>query len=1255
MSNAIIQGASRAAPILLRSASRIALAFANQAISRLFDNRVFEGPRLESFHVLTSRDGAPMARVFGRIRLAGQVIWATHIKESVTEENVGGKGGGPRQRNYTYTISFAVGLCEGPITGIGRIWANGGVLQSADINYRVHHGGETQEPDPLIAEIEDGDVPAFRGTAYVVFEDFPLDDFGARLPQLNIEVFRQPAQAENEPPRMEELIRGVNLIPGSGEAAYAVSLREERLGVGVTRALNRNNMTGSTDVVTALDQLETHLPNCKSVNIVVSWFGGDLRCGHCQIRPGVESADREMEPITWRVCGQDRSEALLIRQVDGHSVYGGTPSDDSVIELITELKARGFKVGLYPFILMDVFGKSGQGEFPWRGRISVDSNTPGDSAQAEAEVASFFGNCQPSDFGFDGQHVTYSGPNEHSFRRHILHYAKLCEAAGGVDHFLIGTEMRGLTTVRGSGLSYPAVSQFQTLAADVRALVGSNTKLSYAADWSEYFGHHFGDNVIFHLDPLWADPNIDGVAIDAYFPLSDWRENSGHLDEAIAQNIYDPVYLSANVEGGEGYEWYYASAADRDAQIRTPITDGVYNKPWIYRYKDLRNWWAQPHFNRINGIEKASPTAWTPQSKPFWLTEFGCPAIDKGANQPNVFYDPKSSESAAPYFSTAERDDLIQRRYIEAFLSYYDAAGSNNPVSSVYAEPMIDTDKSHIWCWDARPYPDFPARTNVWADGPNWQLGHWLSGRVGAALLPDILTEIVLSAGLPAPGVSGLSGVVEGYVLDRPMSARAALEPLAAAYDFTVIEGPEGLRFAHNGEASATALGFDDIVEAELSPISSSQESDTARLRDVRVHFIDAGRDFALGMARAGTDVAEVENIADIDLPLVLDASRGRVIAEHMLTSALAAQSSVNFTLMPSQFALEVGDVVSLPDIVGEWQIVSLQGQSARRANAVRMAGKASPIVGGSLPDVPPSLPEYSAPVIQVLDIPTLGDEERSGPLVGAYAAPFSPVTVSHGGQSVTLDRAMHFGVLKTPLARGPVGVIDQVNICVVEMVHGTLSSVTDEALFSGANAAAIRGPQGWEIIQFGSAELIGDRTYRLLYFIRGQLGSDAITVDELNASSDFIILNNALKPLNVNIENIGESLNFQINVFGREQVSESFGPYEAVHLKPLSPVHVKAELTDTELHLTWIRRTRNGGDSWAGTDVPLGEEVEQYLVEILDGDQVVFSQVTTTPEVTILLSDLPPSTSLNARVAQLSQKVGVGYSAEIELPNFSN
>jgi hypothetical protein len=134
-------------------------------------------------------------RVFGRMRVGGVVIWATDFKEeSRTTRQGGGKGGGgggAKVTEYFYSASFAVALCEGPITGIGRVWADGKLLALEGVTMRVHLGTEDQEPDPAIAAIMGADAtPAYRGVAYVVFEDLPLERFGNRLPQLSFEVFR---------------------------------------------------------------------------------------------------------------------------------------------------------------------------------------------------------------------------------------------------------------------------------------------------------------------------------------------------------------------------------------------------------------------------------------------------------------------------------------------------------------------------------------------------------------------------------------------------------------------------------------------------------------------------------------------------------------------------------------------------------------------------------------------------------------------------------------------------------------------------------------------------------------------------------------------------------------------------------------------------------------------------------------------------------------------------------------------------------
>jgi hypothetical protein len=120
----------------------------------------------------------------------------------------------------------------------------------------------------------------------------------------------------------------------------------------------------------------------------------------------------------------------------------------------------------------------------------------------------------------------------------------------------------------------------------------------------------------------------------------------------------------------------------------------------VFRFKDLRAWWQNPHFNRPGGVESGTPTAWVPQSKPIWFTELGCPAIDRGTNQPNVFFDPKSSESFTPYFSRGWRDDAIQRAYLEATYLFWGTRRTTRPPRSM----------ATAWCMcpNAPPGPGMP-------------------------------------------------------------------------------------------------------------------------------------------------------------------------------------------------------------------------------------------------------------------------------------------------------------------------------------------------------------------------------------------------------------------------------------------------------------------------------------------------------------------------------------------------------------------
>jgi hypothetical protein len=1244
---------------------------AAQGIARLFTSGGSEPARPGELDIQTSTEGSPVPRVYGRMRRAGQVIWASRFRETKVKDQRSGKGTGASTRSYSYSVSFAVGLCEGPIAGVGRVWANGAALDTGRITMRVHTGAEDQLPDPLIAMIEGADAaPAYKGLAYVVFEDLPLDDYGLRIPQLSFEVLGGGEGPEAG--SLEKLVEGVCLIPASGEFAYASEPVVREIADGRDQSENVHVLRADTNIEAALDDLAMRLPECRSVALVTAWIGTDLRCGDCEIRPGVESLDKLARPHAWRAGGVSREDAYLISGGPDQPVYGGTPSDRSVIQAIQLLKARGYRVVLYPFILMDVpdgnglpdpYGGAEQAIFPWRGRITCHP-APGQTGSVDAssaaavQVADFFGTASAADFSVAGGEVSYSGPSAWRFNRFILHHAALAAAAGGVDAFLIGSEMRGLTTVRSASGVYPATAYLQALAGEARALLGAQAKLSYAADWSEYWGHAPGGaERRFHLDALWADANIDFVGLDWYIPLADWRDGAGHADALAGfTSIHDPDYLASHVEGGEGYDWYYASEADRAAQVRTPISDGQ-GEAWIWRYKDVRRWWSQAHHERdAEGVRQSEPTAWVPQSKPFAFIEYGCPAVDKGANQPNVFIDPKSSESFAPYFSRGTRDDVIQRRYIEALMGYWAPWAGHNPVSPVYDGPMIDLSLCHAWTWDARPFPEFPALSAVWDDGANWQLGHWLTGRAGQASLARIVQDIAAQAGLEAIDTTGLDGVVAGLVIEGGERARDVLARLGALYGFDIVDRANGVVALPRSALAIRSVDYGSCVRsANAAPVTITHEAQAGRVREVRIAHIGDDDAYSPAIASARGLDAAVDGVAQFGLRILADTGQARGWADALLAADEAAAVSLDLVLPPSLLSLEAGDTVVLEGEAGigaPLRLVSLEGVAARQASLVRAVSR-RPVLAGTQPsDRAPDSHPPSRPALVALDLP--GEtEERGGLWVAAFAAPWpGPLTLLAGPDAASavlvleLERAASLGRLESDLPAGFEGRWDRASVIELILFEGSLESVERLAALSGVNQLAIEGQEGWEVIQFASAELIAPSRWRVRDLIRGVGGS---VCGGAPAGARVVVLDGAGAVLPVSANALGAPLTLMAVPPGRtlDDVSARvIGTVPAgVEYRPLAPVHLSACWQEDGLGLSWIRRTRIEGDAWGAADVPLGEAEERYRVEIVtSGEAVIWAGETGTPFALVPadeIADLPADARW--RVAQVSARTGAG------------
>jgi hypothetical protein len=1149
---------------------------------------------------------------------------------------------------------LAIALCEGAIDGIGRVWADGEIVSQEDLNIKVYSGSDDQLPDPTMEAIEGvGEVPAYRGTAYVVMENLPLAQFGNRVPQFSFEVLRseQPDSSEFDT-SMSEAVGAVACIPGTGEYTLATTPAYMTSAFDMSSVANINTPSGLTDFQTSLNTLQSELPNCGSVALVVSWFGDDLRCGECKLTPKVEQTHTDSSSIPWSVSGVTRAQAETLTEKDGRPIYGGTPTDASVIEAIHAIQDSGKDVMFYPFILMEQQDGNGlldpwsaaadQATLPWRGRLTL-SKAPGqpgspDTTQgAQDEVAAFVGTAMPSDFAIGHHQVTYTGPDEWSFRRFVLHYASLCASAGGVEAFCIGSELRGLTEIRGLNNRFVFVEELRALARDVRAILGPNTKISYAADWSEYFGLQPADSsgdLFFHLDPLWADDNIDFIGIDNYAPLSDWRDTPDHLD-APWGSIHNVDYLKSNVQGGEGYDWYYASLQDRADQIRTPIEDLDHNEPWIWRFKDIRNWWGQAHHNRIGGERSDFSTDWIPKSKPIWFTEIGCAAVDKGTNQPNRFVDLNSSESGLPYYSTGARDELIQIQYLRTLYSYWNDP-QNNPVSDLYEGPMLDMSKAFVWAWDARPYPYFPNSIDLWSDGENYARGHWINGRTASRPLASVVEEICMRAGLESIDVSGLQGLVRGYTVSDVSDARSALQPLMLRYGFDAVERNGALHFINRSLAEEHTLTADDLAVApeQDGAVEHIREPEVEMSGRVRLRFIQADADFAAIAEEAILPDDKTHAVAASDVELSMTRAEGRQTVERWLTESRVARESIRFAIPSSKQHIAAGSLVSISgsDTNADdfYRVDRVEQAELQILDAVRVDPNL--YRPAPFPEDPISQAAFVPPVPVTslfLDIPSpAGNETLQAPFVAVTANPWPGAAAVYSSESdagYALNRMIEtrsiMGRTVSDLAATASGIWDRGLPLRVMLSSGSLESMSLSDVLAGQNFAAIGdGTSGnWELFQFASAQLVGHNTWDLSQRLRGRLGTEALMPDVWPAGSKFVLLNTLPNQLDLSQQHRGLERHYRIGPAKRGYDDPSYQHHVEVFqgnaLRPYAPCHLVSSIDQSgDLHLRWTRRTRIAGDDWIGNDVPLGEEQELYHIQAKANGVVVREEIVAQP-----------------------------------------
>jgi hypothetical protein len=378
----------------------------------------------------------------------------------------------------------------------------------------------------------------------------------------------------------------------------------------------------------------------------------------------------------------------------------------------------------------------------------------------------------------------------------------------------------------------------------------------------------------------------------------------------------------------------------------------------------------------------------------------------------------------------------------------------------------------------------------------------------------------------------------------------------------------------------------------------------------------------------------------------------------------------------PNLIVLEVGDIVSLPIQSGATPLPRLYQierivESATRAITARA-------LEPSIYDTPPphsvplvvSAPKFAGkPAVNVLNLPIARENPTVLQYMAIYADPWPEAVAiwrSADGASYDLFAVAEIpavmGTTQTALKAGCVWRWDQANTLDVKLERGYLASSSPLQALGGANIFALLDDAGAvEILTAAEATLIADKTYRLSKLIRGLGISEAVAARNLSSGKTCIALDNALIPITYAPDDIGKTWLYRVGPLGKDHADPSFTQLTALAsplaAQPYAPVHAKARRTSAGVEISFIRRTRIGGDSWDVAEVPLSEETERYEVEIYDGATLKRTLTCDAPLTVYANADeladfSSPQTSLSLRIYQMSQAVGrgEGHKSNIQL-----
>lgn len=519
-------------------------------------------------------------------------------------------------------------------------------------------------------------------------------------------------------------------------------------------------------------------------------------------------------------------------------------------------------------------------------------------------------------------------------------------------------------------------------------------------------------------------------------------------------------------------------------------------------------------------------------------------------------------------------------------------------------------------------------------------------GSGGGASIGSIIAAVCKRSGLTQIDVKDLNdSFVDGYAIASVCTGSSIITPLRSIGFFDCVETDGEIKFSTRGKDSVATFTTDDFgcydasqgidgqdqsdsTGASTCPpsITTSRSQDEDLPRSIRFHYIAVSRDYEDGEQDSQFRLnTAATNDVDITVPVCLSDTQALQCAQVLWADSWTARSAYEISVDQSKLEIDVADCIDVPvdGFVQRMRIANDTNSSMVLRKLSLVQDDADSFVSFAVAQPPMRQPQQLTFIgpssYEPMDLPCLQDAD-SDP--GFYVAAQRADGIGNGwkGTSIfkSLDSGVSFtvqfsllieatmGTLASAIAKSDYHTWDDFTVITVNVPSSayTFESMTDDAVLAGGNAAAMGADGRWEIVQFAIATQMTATQWQLSRLLRGRRGTEHLIGTSRFGDSFVIVSTGDLGRVILQTTEIGASRVYKgvsIGASFSSGTDETFTGH-AQALVPFSPVLPTAvRLTDDGILIGWIRRSRLGRTLMSGVDIPLGETIEQFQIDILD------------------------------------------------------